>query len=664
MLAILFSSAAIAAFSQTSLNLDSIDESIELQSLILTESAPNVLNSRSSVQLSQTLGSGELKRAACCNLSESFETNPSVDVSYSDAATGAKQIKLLGLSGTYVQMLAENVPTLRGIAAPYGLSYTPGAWLESIQISKGTSSVLNGYEALAGQINTVYLHPDKEKPLGVNLYFNDALRFEANANASVAVNKNLSTTLLAHASSDTREWDMNDDGFLDMPKTQQFNVLNKWSYRRGDYMSHYKLRYLHENRRGGQVEDIENPYRIGIYTNRLEFSAHNGIILNNEKDRSIGLIVSGSQHEQDARFGASRYDAAQTNVYGNLIFATNFNKWNKISTGASFNLDRYDEFFFQHPTQSDDTRMESVGGIFAEYSLNLKDKVIFLFGLRDDYSSVYGNFLTPRLHTKLNFSKRFYARASVGKGYRSPNVLAENSYLLASSRQLIIASDLKQEEAWNYGVNATWHIPVYKNRELTLQGEFYRTDFVNQAVSDLDSDPHAATIANLDGQSYANSFQLEASYEILRGWTVTAAHRIINAKTTIGGKLREKPLTNRYKSLLTTSYQTRLKKWQFDFTTQINGGSRLPDPDLQNPLWDKEFSSFVVLNAQITRNFRAWSIYVGGENLTGYKQKRPIIDAANPTGTNFDASMVYAPLEGQRFYAGLRWNLHKYEAKK
>ncbi|GHT05121.1 TonB-dependent receptor [Bacteroidia bacterium] len=654
-IALLLSISTISLFAQQQEVTDSITEDYErhLDEFQFVKRAPGMIKLRSSIFDSQKLTKQELQKAACCNLSESFETNPSVDVSYSDAATGAKQIKLLGLSGSYVQMLAENVPTLRGIAAPYGLGYTPGPWMESIQVSKGTSSVLNGYEALTGQINVVYLQPNKEEPLGLNVYASDARRFEANANASVSINDNLSTILLAHVDNDTHEWDMNDDGFLDQPKVKQYNVLNKWDYRNDNFMSYSLLRYLHEDRDGGQIAD---PYKIGITTNRYEFYTRNGIILNSEKESSIGLAISGSQHEQDALYGRKTYNANQSNLYANLIFATNLNESSKLSAGASYNLDKYEEGI---AGQARNDKQEDVPGVFGEYSWNWKDKIIVLAGLRGDYSSRYGYFLTPRLHTKFNFSEAFYMRASVGKGYRSPNVWAENSYLLASNRDIVVNDNgemLKQEEAWNYGVNVTAHIPLF-NKELTLNGEFYRTDFNNQVVTDLDSDPHKAIIGNLDGKSYANSMQLEASYELLRGWTLTAAHRIIDSKTTIGGKLREKPLTNRYKSLLTTSYQTRLKKWQFDFTTQLNGGGRLPDPDSANPLWDKEFDAYPILNAQVTKFFRGWSVYLGAENLTNFKQKHPIIDATKPNGTDFDASMVWGPIDGRRIYIGARWNL-------
>ena len=145
------------AFQQAYAQTDSIGDAHELKNVVVK--ATNGVKAKSRVDNTELIGRGQLIRAACCNLGESFTANPSVDVSYSDAATGAKQIKLLGLSGTYVQMLTENVPNLRGASLPYSLGYVPGPWMQSIQVSKGASSVKNGYESTTGQINIEFLKP-------------------------------------------------------------------------------------------------------------------------------------------------------------------------------------------------------------------------------------------------------------------------------------------------------------------------------------------------------------------------------------------------------------------------------------------------------------------------------------------------------------------------
>jgi outer membrane receptor for ferrienterochelin and colicin len=627
-----------------------------LREVTVVSKVPGTVKGRTAVFQTEKITSAEFTKAACCNLSESFETNPSVDVSYSDAATGAKQIKLLGLSGTYVQMLNENVPTLRGVSSVYGLGFIPGPWMESIQVSKGTSSVVNGYEAIAGQINVEYKKPQLSEIVAVNLFASDAGRVEANATATAKLNDYLSTGVFLHASDEFTELDQNKDGFMDMPMVKQYNVANRWLYKKDKYISQAYIRALSEVRTGGQMD--HHAYKIGIDTKRYEFFLKNGYVFNSEKGESAGLILSGSLHNQKANYGTKTYSGEQGNFYANFIYQTNIGRYHKLSAGASFNVDDYSELLNTTGTEQVFPRREYVPGAFAEYTLNLNDKFILLGGLRADYNSLYGAFITPRLHLKYNISEHLHLRASAGKGYRSPNVLAENNNLLASNRTIIIDNGLNMEEAWNYGLSLQGYFKLF-GRPLSITGEWYYTDFKRQVVADMDSDPHAVHFSNLMGKSFSESAQIEANLEVVRGLTVTMAHRVNDVQTTIGGLLREKPLTSRSKSMITASYQTPLKKWQFDFTAQFNGSGRLPDSDESNPLWNNEFDSYSLLNAQVTKYFRKWSVYIGAENLTDFIQKNSIIDVQNPFSNNFDASMVWGPTHGRKFYIGFRWAIDR-----
>ena len=631
----------------------------ELEEVNISSSV-GLLNMRTTVFQTQKITSNELVKAACCNLSESFTTNPSVDVSYSDATTGSKQIKLLGLSGIYVQMLTENFPNLRGLASTYGLNYIPGPWMEGILLSKGSSSVINGYESITGQINVEFKKPLETEKLSLNLYAADEGRLEANLTSGLKLKSNFSTGIFAHVENNSVETDHNGDGFLDQPKVRQYQFFNRWDYLTSSYDWRVGVKVLHEERNGGQTQKASpNPYKIGIKTNRYEFFMKNGFILNAEKDRSIGIITTASRHEQDATYGSKIYDARQTNLYANVIFQTRFNSHNKLSAGASFNADLFDEKWqYENAALQNFKREEFVPGVFGEYALDFNEKLTVLLGLRGDWHNRYGFFATPRLHLKYDAADFFHLRASAGKGYRTPNILAENSYLFAGNRRIQnieILKDLKQETAWNYGLNLSFYIPVAE-KELTLNSEWYYTNFGNQVVTDMDSDPHSVSFYNLDGRSYSSSVQFEASYEIAKRWTMTLAHRLLDVKTTIGGVLREKPLTSRFKSMLTTSYQTPLRKWQFDFTTQLNGGGRMPDPDAANPLWEKTFKPYAQMQCQITKYFKTWSVYVGSENLTGFVQKNPIISANDVNSPNFDASMVWGPILGRMLYVGMRWS--------
>ncbi|WP_099465827.1 TonB-dependent receptor [Parabacteroides provencensis] len=643
---------------------------VALDEVVVSERKMGTIASRVSVLQTQKITYDELCRAACCNLAESFETNPSVDVSYADAATGARQIKLLGLSGTYVQMLTENYPNFRGAASLYGLDYVPGPWMESIQVSKGTSSVKNGYEALAGQINVEFKKPPTADIFSGNLFVSDAGRYEGNADASWHVNDKLSTGLFVHYSNDKMQHDGNDDGFLDTPLKEQVNVMNRWFHKLDNYVAQYGVRYLHEDRTGGQAtkhHDFVDPYQVKLNTNRAELFTKQAYIIDKEKVESVALILSGSYHEQKSRYDCTPYNVYQKNVYASLLYEKEFTPKHSLSAGLSLNYDGFDENLGQPVNNvmehSFYDRSETVTGAYAQYTYNLNDKLILLAGLRADYSTLYDFFVTPRIHIKYNPFVWFHIRASAGKGFRTANVLAENNFLLASSRKIDIADHLDQEEAWNTGLNLSFYIPLF-GKELILNGEWYYTDFLKQVVVDMDSDPHAVSFYNLDGRSYSNSFQVEATYPFFRGFTLTAAYRYTDAKTDykdVEGKITrlKKPLVSDFKGLLTASYQTPLKKWQFDVTGQFNGGGRMPMPDKVNPLWKPDFNAYTVVNAQVTKYFRRWSIYIGAENLFNYKQKNPIIDAENPRGENFDGSMVWGPVHGRKLYAGVRFNISR-----
>ena len=623
---------------------------------------------RSSAMNVDIISSAELSRAACCNLGESFVTNPSVDVSYSDAATGAKQIKLLGLSGTYVQMMTENIPNYRGAAAPYGLGYVPGPWMQSIQVSKGSSSVKNGYESITGQINVEFKKPQLPEAdwVSANLFASSTGRYEANADATLKLSKRWSTSLLAHYENETMAHDANHDGFADIPRVEQYNLWNRWAYMGDHYVFQAGIKALSEWRNSGQVNHGGNPgqelYKIGIDTRRYEAFTKNAYIFNKEKNTNLALILQGTFHNQDAVYGHKLYDVDQTNVYASLLFETEFSKRHSLSTGLSFNYDGYDQRY----RLTNDVELprlksfekESVQGAYVQYTYNLEDKLILMGGIRGDYSSMHGFFVTPRAHVKYNPNEFVNFRLSAGKGYRTNHVLAENNYLLASSRKVRIAGDLDQEEAWNYGASISSYIPLF-GKTLNLNAEYYYTDFLKQVVVDMDTDPHEIAFYNLNERSYSHVFQVEANYPLFKGFTLTAAYRFTDAKTTYNGELKERPLTSRYKGLVTASYKTPLEIWQFDATLQLNGGGRMPSRYILEdgtPSWSARYGSFEQLSVQITRYFRRWSIYVGGENLTNFKQKNPIIDAANPWGENFDSTMIWGPVHGAKAYIGIRFN--------
>ncbi len=648
----------------------------------------------------QVITTTELYKAACCNLSESFETNASVDVSYSDAITGAKQIQMLGLSGVYSQVQAENIPAMRGMASQFGLNYIPGSWMESIQISKGTSSVINGFESVTGQINVEYKKPATSDLAFVNFFVNSNLRLEANANAALKINKKLSTMLMVHGDDFRYKFDRNGDNFMDLPLLNTVNVFNRWDYLDpGKFVSRFGIKFLNENRNGGTmdfnkkdfVDDTSainkgtEPYGFGLKTQRAEAFWKNGLMFQGKPYQSLALILSGTWHEQNGFFGINPYNGKQISFYGNVLYSSIIGTTDhKFTTGISYMYDDYTETYNQklyiydyqvsgvttdeglftiHHSEENDynwNRIESAAGAFFEYTYNFKDKFTLIAGLRGDYHNKFGFFITPRINLRYKFNETTVLRGSAGLGYRTANVISENLSLLASQRTLITVEPLDQEKALNFGLNFIKEFKLFK-RKAEFDIDVYRTQFMNQVIIDMDSTPVAVFFYNLKGKSYSNSYQVQFSFEPVKRFTALFAFRINDVKTTIDGVLRQKPFVNLYKGLITLSYATRFEKWKFDLTTQFNGSARLPDQSkmpeaLRRP---ENTPQYIIINAQITKKFRNFDIYLGCENITGFTQKDPITEYFRPYHTHFDTAMTWGPVTGRTFYLGFRFKLEQ-----
>lgn len=611
-----------------------------------------------------SINEGELQKAACCNLSESFENSASVDVSYADAVTGAKQIKLLGLAGLYTQMLTENIPNLRGLALPYRLGYVPGSWMQSIQVSKGTSSVINGYEAMAGQINIEYKKPDDGEKMFLNLYGNQMGKVEGNLHTRFELNDKWSTMLFVHAENNVTKRDNNDDSFLDIPLIQQLNLFNRWKYKGQNLRMQFGFKYLTENRQGGQMNfdpgkahDVENGYGIGVETNRYEGFLKLGYILKNRDNSSIGFQNQVVYHDVLSYYGLNDYNADQFSYYGNLMFQSYITDTrHQYTTGISFSLDNYQQ-------QLNDTtwyRDEQVAGAFFQYTYSNFKNLNIVAGLRLDYNNLFGWLFTPRLHAKYNINEHNIIRLSFGRGYRIANVIAENTSILATSKQIQFLEELEMESSWNFGLTYTTYIDI-GNKELSLTADYFYTRFNNQIILDREEDPFTVYIYNLDGLSYSNSFQIEAQYEPINRFELKLAFRYNDVKTTISDDLKEKPFVSKYIGLLSASYQTNLKKWQFDINLQVNGDQRLPYTGFNPSAYQRQERSpaYAILNAQVTKYFKRWEIYLGGENITNYRQDNPIIQPNEPFGEYFDSSIVWGPITGINVYLGLRFTIRK-----
>lgn len=599
-----------------------------------------------------------LRKAACCNLSESFETNPTVDAAVTDAVSGAKKIQLLGLDGVYSQILFENLPLIRGLSSSYGLSYVPGTWIKGILITKGTGSVVNGYESIAGQLNIDLLKPEEgADKFFANLYGNNFGRAEANFHINRKINPYWGTTLLTHASTLQLRTDNNRDGFLDMPLYTQYNVLNRWSWTgKKNAEGQFGARFVYDDRRGGQVSFNKDRdfaghqfYGIGINNRQAEVFNKTGFVFSGSPVRSIGTMFSARLHDEDMFFGHKTYKAEERSLYANTIWQDMIGNTNHVyKTGLSFVYDEYHEKF----NDSSFSRIETVPGIFFEYTGHLTTKFTVVAGARADLHSFAGFQFTPRLHMKYDITPTTALRLSGGKGFRTPNIFTENSGVFASGRTLIINGPLKTEIAWNYGGSIQQKFNFMKN-PATFIVDFFRTDFVNQVVIDMYT-PGELKFYNLDGISFANSFQADLVLEPIKRFNVRVAYKYYEVKTTYSGILKQKPLTPSHRAFLNLAYATNYDKWTFDFTTKYMGMSRVP---ANAHAIERNSRGYFILGAHVNRKFRRIETYIGVENILNFMQHSPIIGWDDPFGSHFDASLVYGPTDGRIFYGGLRFKI-------
>jgi outer membrane receptor for ferrienterochelin and colicins len=619
--------------------------------------------------------SKELLKAACCNLAESFETNPSIDVSFSDALTGTKQIKMLGLTSPYLMITEENIPSVRGASQAYGLSFTPGTWVESIQITKGAGSVVNGYESISGQINTELIKPISDIPFFLNTYGSSDSRVELNTHFNTKISDKWSSSLFLHANSRLGKTDMNKDGFLDNPLSKQINILNRYQYFNPEkgFVGFVNFRYMNDKKQTGELDfdpkkdkGLTNYWGSEINTERLDVSTKIGYVFKDMPFQSIGFQNAFNSHDQDSYFGLSKYKIKQSSYYSNLIFNSIIdNTMNKFTTGLNFTYDRYQEFV----SVKDYSRIDSSVGAFFEYTYDNTDDFSLILGGRIDNHNRLGTFVTPRLHLRYNPWEKSVFRFSAGRGKRSANLFAENQSLFSSSRALNILNangeiyGLDPEIAWNYGVSFSQKFSLF-NKNGDFGFDFYRTDFKNQVVVDLMQSPEQVLFYNLNGKSYANSLQIEFNYEILKKFNFRSAYKFYDVQTDYLSGRFQRPLQAKHRFFGNLEYETTIdrkgRQWKFDYTFNWIGQQQLPNT-ASNPIQDRlpEFSnSYSLMNLQLTRVFSSvFEVYFGGENIGNYTQEKAILGNDNPFGPTFDASILYAPVFGQMYYAGLRFKI-------
>ena len=637
------------------------------------------------------LSSDELLKAACCNLSESFETTPSIDVNFSDAISGTKQIKMLGLSSPNILISIENIPSIRGALQAHGLNYIPGTWIESIQITKGAGSVVNGFESITGQINAELRKPINDDKLFVNLYASEMERYELNTHYNTKLSNNWDYGLYLHANTKDNSDDRNNDGFRDSPTGGQINIYNRLQYTNPikGLVSFIDFNFVNDKRVFGQNEFIlddpsifELPFSSywGGSTNSTNFKGNfkMGYVNPNIPYQSLGFQFSYSHFSEGSDIGFSVHDVEQKSIYSNLVYNSIISDTrHKIKTGVSFSYDNYDEFVNNMGIQNFDLdRKEHSYGAFFEYSYDNLDKINLSAGIRYDNHNVIGGFITPRLHLNYLIFPKTSLKISAGKGTRMANIFSENHKLFYSSRVIYFGNnyslnidapanyfDLKPESAWNYGASLINSFRLFDNNAQLIL-DYYFTDFENQVVVDWET-PSAIMFYNLHGKSFARSFQAQLSYELTSNINILSAYKISDVKTDYFSGRLYKPLNPKNRFFLNLDYQSNRKSngslWKYDFTYNWIGEQRFPSTQY-NPIeyrMDEFTPDINLINTQLTRVFnKSFEVYLGIENATNYKQMNPIIANDDPFGEYFDSTFVYGPIFGRMYYLGLRYRIN------
>ena len=661
-------------------NLDEINISFKEKT-----SSVSLLSSTNLLKIS----SEELLKAACCNLAESFETTPSIDVNFSDAISGRKQINMLGLASPNILISIENIPSIRGALNAYGLTFIPGTWIESIQIAKGSGSVVNGYESISGQINAELRKPLTDNKFFINSYYNSMERFELNTHYSTKLTEKIDYGLYLHADKKDNRDDHNNDNFGDSPTGQQINILNRFQYTNAikGLIGFFDINYVGDERVYGEIDYFDPAIMPGPSVNdSWGGSADSNIIRSTLKFgyvnpeityRSLGLQLSYSNVDQGADFGNNFHDTRHTSFFSNLIYNSIIGDTrSKIKTGISFTHDIYDESVNNLNTSFLDLdRSEKSIGAYFEYNYDDLDKLNLSAGIRYDDHNIIGNFISPRLHVRYQALPKTTIKISAGKAHRIANLFSENQKLFFSSRLINFTSvnsssefssydyfDMNPEVAWNYGVSLIQSFKLF-DRDSQFVIDYYITDFENRVIIDWES-PSNILFYNLSGRSYAKSFQAQFSYPLSNSFDLLFAYKNTDAKTDyISGRL-ENPLTPSNRFFVNLSYDgplnDKLRKWKFDLTYNHLGKQRIPST-IQNPeIFRLEpFSSKLdLINSQITRVFsNSFEVYLGVENLTNYKQMDGIISNSDPFSQYFDATMIYGPVSGRMSYLGLRYTI-------
>lgn len=648
-------------------------EANELKSVTIRDNRAAYISSQTIK--TEIINQRELSKAACCDLAGCFGTQASVQPQTTNVLTNAQELRILGLSGVYNQVLIDGLPLIQGLSYTYGISTYPGTMIDFISVSKGTTSVLQGFESISGQINLESKHADQAEKLFVNAYVNSfgEAHFNTNIASAVGKKKKWHSLLTLHSVQAAAKIDGNKDGFLDLPQLTRYMAFNKWEYGKQQekgFATQIGLRLVNEKRLGGQMnfnaqtdKGSNNIYGQSVQYTQPEMYVKSSYRFSSKN--ALSLALSGFYQHQQSWFGITQYKAKQQNVYVNLQHEWQWHKTHGLKYGMSYRYQNIEE----NISFSDNSLGRSfagnyktllkVPGVFAENTFHWReDKVVWIIGARLDKHQIWGNYFTPRSMLKYSLNHQHTFRASLGRGWRQVNLFSEQNNLLVGSRDVLFVEPLKPEEAINFGISHTYKFEAGKTTG-TLSVDGYSTHFSNQFFPDYDSDPTKAIIKNFTGISRSNGLQVEASFVYNKQIEFRTAYNYLDVFR-IENKLKSYlPFNPRNRAMAALSYRSKNNQWQADANAHWFDKMQLPNTS-NNPIEYRRgnySTAFITFNLQATFRYKTFEIYAGCENLSNYRQANPIISASNPFGKYFDLSSVWGPTRGREFYCGVRYSI-------
>lgn len=645
-------------------------QTIDLKMDITQLEAVVIRTKHKSVIKTETIDKEELQKSACCDLAGCFETQATVQPMTTNIITNSKELRILGLSGIYNQVLVDGMPLVQGLSYTYGISGIPGTLVKNIYVAKGANSVLQGFESIAGSINVVLKEPDQTDKVFLNAYVNSFWEKHLNANFSKRWKK-WSSLLAFHTVQPASKFDRDQDAFLDVPKLTRYMLYNKWKYSHEDslgWSTLIGLRYLSEHRLGGQLTFTESQkgstavYGQTVGIGQPELYTKTGYRLG--ENQKITLIASSFFQDQNSFFGTIGYKAQQYNAYANVQYELKWRYNHELKTGASLRfLNLEENVFFSKGDMINRTyggkhlKTETIPGIFAENNFKWRGgKIAWITGARLDHHNRFGLFFTPRTQLKYELRETTVARLSAGTGWRTVNLFSENINLLASSRDVLITEQLKPEQAFNWGINLGEDID-YENLSGVISLDLYQTRFINQIFPDYDRDPTKAYIGNYAGTSVSNAFQVESNLKFYKRFTAKLAYTFLDVYRMENGIKNTLPFNAKHKVLGSFSYMPITKSWHVDANVHWYGRQRLPSTlsnptELQRP---GQSEPYTIVSMQFTKVWNKLEIYLGCENIFDFRQLRPILGWQNPFSPYFDSSFAWGPTRGRELYAGIRY---------